>query len=99
VSRPKQWGAQYASIFKDESVVRAYRHRLPYPLRVFEILSNYSMNTDFRPYDMMTVVGGLESRGLFRKVGAQITEPAPFRQSVAGWIESFHARNGSREIV
>jgi SAM-dependent methyltransferase len=217
VSRPKQWGAQYASIFKDESVVRAYRHRPPYPLRVFEILasliddepravldagcgtgfvartlvryvdrvdavdfsramistgrkrpggddpglrwicgpmetvtlrppytlivaasslhwmewdvvlprframlspksylalveempdpnpwdaevgeilSNYSMNTDFRPYDMMTVVGGLESRGLFRKVGAQITEPAPFRQSVAGWIESFHARNG-----
>jgi hypothetical protein len=82
VSRPKQWGAQYASIFKDESVVRAYRYRPPYPLRVFEILSNYSMNTDFRPYDMMTVVGGLESRGLFRKVGAQSTRATVSREIV-----------------
>jgi hypothetical protein len=40
VGRPKQWCAEYASIFKDESVVRAYRHRPPYPSGVFEILAS-----------------------------------------------------------
>lgn len=217
IPNPKQWGAGYASIFKDGSVVRAYRHRPPYPSEVFEILAGliedgpravldagcgtgfvarnlvgyvdridavdlsramisagkslpggedprlrwvhgpmetaplrppyglvvaaaslhwmewdvvlprfrevlppggylalveeahrpnpwdaevgevlarYSMNKDFRPYNMLIVAEELERRGLFKKVDVRTTDPEPFRQPVEEWIESYHARNG-----
>jgi SAM-dependent methyltransferase len=37
--RPKQFGREYADIFKDRSVVDAYRFRPTYPPAVFEILN------------------------------------------------------------
>src|SRR5690242_19367942 len=37
--KPKQWSAEYASIFQDTSVVAAYQHRPPYPAQTFEILA------------------------------------------------------------
>jgi hypothetical protein len=56
------------------------------------------MNYDFQPYTMLTVAADLQKRGLFQQVGVVETEPVVFRQPVAAWIESFHARNGfSRE--
>jgi SAM-dependent methyltransferase len=58
------------------------------------ILGRYSMNTDFVPYTMLTVAAELERRGLFRLRGAHTTAPAPFRQPVDEWVETFHARNG-----
>jgi SAM-dependent methyltransferase len=54
----------------------------------------YSMNREFTPYTMATIAAELESRGLFRTIDARTTEPTPFRQPVAEWVESFHARNG-----
>ena len=39
IPKHRQWGHEYASIFKDASVVRAYPHRPPYPPRTFEILA------------------------------------------------------------
>ena len=37
-SQPKQFSYEYASIFQDQSVVDAYRHRPIYPAAVFDIL-------------------------------------------------------------
>ncbi len=58
------------------------------------ILRQYSMNTEYTPYSMMTVVHELEQRHLFRLRGEHETASVVFRQSVDEYIESFHARNG-----
>ena len=59
------------------------------------LIARYSNNQDYKPYDL---VEELTSRGLFSKQGEQVTEPVPFRQSVAAYVESFFSRNGfSRE--
>ena len=39
IQKPKHLGVQYAKVFKDASVVEAYRHRPPYPAEIFEILN------------------------------------------------------------
>ena len=57
-------------------------------------ISAYSMNTDFQPYDILTVTQELAVRGLFEPHGITTTAPVPFRQSVAAYVESFDARNG-----
>jgi hypothetical protein len=57
-------------------------------------ISEYSMNKDFQPYDIITVTQELAVRGLFEQHGIKTTAPVPFRQSVAEYAESFHARNG-----
>ena len=57
-------------------------------------ISEYSMNKDFQPYDIITVTQELAGRGLFEQHGMKMTAPVPFRQSVAEFVESFHARNG-----
>jgi SAM-dependent methyltransferase len=57
-------------------------------------ISTYSMNTDFQLYDILTVTQELAVRGLFVQHGIKTTAPVPFRQSVAEYVESFHARNG-----
>jgi SAM-dependent methyltransferase len=63
-----------------------------------KVISKYSLNRDFQPYTMLTIAEELEERGLFQRQGVQETEPVLFRQPVAEWVESFHARNGlSRE--
>jgi len=66
----------------------------PWDAAIGLILGRYSMNTDFAPYTMMTVVGELERRQLFLLRGQYETAPATFQQSIDDWIESFHARNG-----
>src|SRR5262245_60349860 len=58
------------------------------------VLAHHSMNKDFQPYTTLTVAQELQQRGLFRQVGMQTTDPAPFQQPIDEWIESFHARNG-----
>ncbi len=37
-SRPAMWGEGHASIFRDESVARAYKHRPEYPPELFDML-------------------------------------------------------------
>src|SRR5262245_10790114 len=58
------------------------------------ILRRYSMNTDFTPYTMLTVIAELEQRQLFQLRGKYETGPITFQQSLEDWVESFHARNG-----
>jgi SAM-dependent methyltransferase len=57
-------------------------------------ISVYSMNKDFQPYDIITITRELAARGLFEQHGIKTTAPVPFHQSVAEYVESFHARNG-----
>ena len=54
----------------------------------------YSLNKDFQPYDIITVTQEIAARGLFEPRGIKTTAPVLFRQSVAEYVESFHARNG-----
>jgi len=66
----------------------------PWRAELTPILSRYSLNQDFRPYGMSTVIEALEKRGLFQQVGTEETELVPFQQPVDHWVEAFHARNG-----
>ena len=38
--KPEQFGTSYAEAFKDRQVVEVYRHRVPYPAEVFDILAS-----------------------------------------------------------
>ena len=58
---------------------------------VSALIAQSSTNRDFRPYD---VVEELKQRDLFRTQGRRETAPVLFEQSLADYIESFHARNG-----
>ncbi|MDP9366235.1 MAG: class I SAM-dependent methyltransferase, partial [Chloroflexota bacterium] len=69
----------------------------PWDAALQQVINEFSTNRDYQPYDL---VEELESRLLFRREGERRTEPIPFVQSVAEYVESFHARNGfSRERV
>ena len=63
--------------------------------RVKEIISRFSTNQDYRPYNL---VEELEKRDLFQKLGEKWTKPIPFVQPLDDYIEFCHSRNGfSRE--
>jgi SAM-dependent methyltransferase len=66
----------------------------PWDVHLGPILYRYSMNTDFSPYDMTTIVSELEHRHLFQLRGSYETPPMRFQQSIDAWLEAFHARNG-----
>jgi SAM-dependent methyltransferase len=57
-------------------------------------IGEYTTNTDFQPYTMLTVTQEIAARGLFEQRGLKTTAPVRFRQSVDAYVESFHARNG-----
>jgi hypothetical protein len=58
---------------------------------VLPIIQHYSTNRDYRPYD---IIDELTSRDLFEPIGRRETQPVVFRQTVDGYIESLHSRNG-----
>ncbi len=67
----------------------------PWHAELREILSHYSTNQAYEPYDL---VEELTSRSLFKQQGEQETEPVVHRQSIAAFVESFFSTNGfSRE--
>lgn len=63
----------------------------PWRAQLQELISQYSTNRRFRPYNLLTEI---ESRGLFHALGHVQTPAISFTQSVAGYVASFHARNG-----
>lgn len=65
--------------------------RSPWWDDLLRLIVRYSTNKDFQPYN---VISELESRGLFTKIGERATEPYPFEQPIAAYIESIHSRNG-----
>ena len=63
----------------------------PWTDDLMAIIRRHSTNRDYRPYN---IVDELTTRGLFAVAGEDHTLPMPFTQSIAGYIESFHSRNG-----
>lgn len=63
----------------------------PWDVEARRLVSRLSTNQDFRPFDL---VSELVQRRLFMPIGRHDTVPVPFRQGVAEYIESWHARNG-----
>ncbi len=79
----------YLAIIGRDTLSKAWHDQLA------EIIPQFSTNVKYQPYDL---IGELEMRSLFQKVGERATQPVPFFQSVDDYIESFHSRNGfSRE--
>jgi SAM-dependent methyltransferase len=72
-------------------VERALAESMPWEPALRLLIREYSTNRDYVPYDTATE---LESRGLFTIGGRARTSAAPYRQSVDGYVESFHSRNG-----
>ena len=63
----------------------------PWVAALQPVIDRLSTNREYRPYDLLAE---LEGRNLFRRLGEYQTEPVSFVQSVAEYVESFHARNG-----
>jgi ubiquinone/menaquinone biosynthesis C-methylase UbiE len=60
-----------------------------------QLIPRFSTNPDYQPVDL---IGELERRGLFKKIGEARTTPVPFIQSVTDYIEAFHSMSSfSRE--
>lgn len=76
------------------AIVEEWVQPHPWDRVIRPILGRYSMNTDFTPYTIMTVVTELEQRQLFQLHGRYETAPVTFQQSLDAWVEAFHARNG-----
>lgn len=55
------------------------------------LIARFSTNRHFHPYDL---IEELSERRLFQEIGRRRTAPVTFSQSVAAYVESFHARNG-----
>jgi SAM-dependent methyltransferase len=88
---------RFAAHLAPQSVLAIVEDRAqpnPWDRCIGPILGRYSMNADFTPYTMVTVVVELGQRRLFQLHGSYETPPTPFRQSIDAWVESFHARNG-----
>lgn len=67
----------------------------PWMDRVIPIVSEFSTNKDFQPYNL---IAELERRRLFESLGRAQTAPIRFSQSLDDYVESWHSRNGlSRE--
>ena len=73
------------------AVVEERTSRQPWRGALQPVIDRYSTNRDYAPYDL---ISELRQRGHLRVVSAQETAPVPFVQSVAEYVESFHARNG-----
>ncbi len=69
------------------------RSQLPAPWSEdhIEIIRRYTTNLDYQPYDL---VEELTSRELFTVRGTRKTAPVTHTQSIDGYIESWHSRNG-----
>jgi SAM-dependent methyltransferase len=64
----------------------------PWQQELLPILQRYSTNQEYRAdFDL---VQALQDRGLLRLERRLTTDPVPFRQPIAAYVESFHARSG-----
>jgi SAM-dependent methyltransferase len=62
----------------------------PWSHHVGKLIRRFSVVQDYRPYNL---VGELEQRNLFGRIGMQRTAPVPYTPTVDSFIESFHARS------
>jgi SAM-dependent methyltransferase len=73
------------------SGIRASPRHTTWQDGIGEICARYSTNRDYQPHNLLVE---LSQRHLFEPLGRRTTAPVPFVQSVADYVESFHARNG-----
>ncbi|MCP5096437.1 MAG: methyltransferase domain-containing protein [Chloroflexi bacterium] len=64
---------------------------MPWQAELGDIIAHFSTNQEFEPYNL---VDELVQRGLFEKLGEQVTAPITHQQTVDTYIESFHSSNG-----
>jgi len=72
-------------------VERGVAESLPWEPDLRLLIREYSTNRDYVPYDTATE---LEARGLITIGGRARTGAVVHRQSLDGYVESFHSRNG-----
>lgn len=77
-------GAFLATLGRDELAP-------PWAEALGPLITRYSTNRAYRPYDL---IEELTSRGIFEVAGHAQTQPWPFQQTIAEYVESFHSRNG-----
>jgi SAM-dependent methyltransferase len=65
--------------------------RNPWDEQLRALISRFSTNRDFRPYNLITE---LETRGCFAQAGRLEAGPLPYQRSVPEYIEAFHSQNG-----
>jgi len=70
---------------------RSVAGTLPWDPDLLRLIQEYSTNQDYVPYDTATE---LEARGVFTVRGRARTGAVEHRQSLEGYVESFHSRNG-----
>ena len=69
--------------------------RQPWSDTLVRLIQQYSTNQEHRAFNLIET---LVSSRLFRPRGEVHTEPEPFSQTIAGYVESIHSRDGfSRE--
>ena len=64
---------------------------LPWEDELAGLLTKYSTNREYEPYDLVTE---LTSRGVFRVEGEWRSPPAPLHSTVDDFVESIHSSNG-----
>jgi len=70
---------------------RGWNGASPWDCELAQLISKYSTNQDYRPYDLAEE---LKTRGLFTEVGRRSTVPIIFSQSIDDHIKATHSRNG-----
>jgi SAM-dependent methyltransferase len=69
---------------------RGFRNE-PWHAEAHPLIVRYSTNREYEPYHLLSE---LDKRNLFKLEQSIQTNPIPFQQSVADYVESFHSRNG-----
>jgi len=83
---------RFASLLVEGGYVAIIGRKLepaPWTDAAWQVGGRYATNRASSDYDL---VAELQNRGLFRLEGVRQTEPIPFRQSLADFVESYHSR-------
>jgi SAM-dependent methyltransferase len=91
------WGAilpRFATLIEPDAflaILTRGPHNPPWREALTPVFRRYSVISDWRPYNL---IEELSSRSFFRKIGKWESEPVPFTQSVADYIEALHSMSG-----
>lgn len=88
-SRNRSTLPEYASVFRDSSVVRAYHHRPPYQLEAIEYLAGLVGDTPRAVLDV-----GCGTGDIARPLGEHRTGSVVWEPTIDDYIECRHSQNG-----
>lgn len=79
------------------AIVQRSEEPTPWQAGLSAPIATHSTVRNYEPFDL---VAELEGRGLFEVRGRRVTEPVPFQQVEADYVESFHSRSSlSRQTM